>query len=64
MAKQGSLILLAGQSGLKFWPSKIYMNGLIAPFLGCKVGIGKVYISCVGGLTGQLEPEAGLVAGA
>ena len=31
------------------------------PFLGYKEGIGKVYISCVGGLTGQLEPEAGLV---
>ena len=37
------------------------MNGLLAPFLGYKVGIGKVNISFVGGLTGQLEPEAGLV---
>ena len=52
---------MVGQSGLKFWPPKISMNGLLAPFLGYKVGIGRVYISCVGGLTGQLEPEAGFV---
>lgn len=37
------------------------MNGLLAPFLGYKGGIGRVHISCVGGLAGQLEPEAGLV---
>ena len=52
---------MGGQSCLIFWPPKIFMNDMHAPFLGYKVGIGRVYISCVGGLTGQLEPEAGFV---